>query len=100
MLSDIEIAQRAKMLPITEVASRLDIPADALDHYYLYHATRGELLRALGHPIQARAADQRALELTTNPAEQAILRRRIEWDPLECERPSRPNPVSVGAPRR
>jgi RNA polymerase sigma-70 factor (ECF subfamily) len=53
--------------------------ADALDGYHLYHATRAELLRALGHPDQARAADRRALELTANPAEQAILRRRISW---------------------
>ena len=52
--------------------------AEALDHYHLYHATRAELLRALAHPDQARAADQRALELTTNPAEQALLRRRID----------------------
>ena len=54
--------------------------SDSLDHYYLYHATRAELLRSLGDPLQARAADQRALDLTTNPAEQALLRRRIEWE--------------------
>jgi RNA polymerase sigma-70 factor (ECF subfamily) len=50
-----------------------------LDGYHLYHATRAELLRQLGHPGEARAADRRALELTANPAEQAILRRRISW---------------------
>jgi RNA polymerase sigma-70 factor (ECF subfamily) len=33
----------------------------------------------MGHPEQARAADQRALELTANPAEQAMLRRRLDW---------------------
>jgi RNA polymerase sigma-70 factor (ECF subfamily) len=54
--------------------------SQSLDHYHLYHATRAELLRALGQPDQARVADRRALELTTNPAEQAILRRRLDWD--------------------
>jgi formate--tetrahydrofolate ligase len=33
MLTDIEIAQRAKLLPIGEVASRLAIPPDALVPY-------------------------------------------------------------------
>jgi RNA polymerase sigma factor (sigma-70 family) len=59
--------------------SELDTLADALDHYHLFHATRAELLRALGHPYQARTADQRALELATNPAEQALLQERINW---------------------
>ena len=36
-----------------------------LDDYHLYHASRAELLRELGHPGQARAADRRALELTS-----------------------------------
>jgi RNA polymerase sigma-70 factor (ECF subfamily) len=57
----------------------LDGLADALDGYHLYHATRAELLRELGHPDDARAADRRALELTANPAEQAVLRQRISW---------------------
>jgi RNA polymerase sigma-70 factor (ECF subfamily) len=53
--------------------------SESLDHYHLYHATRAELLRDLGHAPDAREADQRALELTSNPAEQALLRRRIDW---------------------
>jgi RNA polymerase sigma factor (sigma-70 family) len=57
----------------------LDTLADALDRHHLYHATRAELLRALGHPYQARSADERALELTANPAEQALLQQRIDW---------------------
>jgi RNA polymerase sigma factor (sigma-70 family) len=57
----------------------LDTLADTLDRYHLYHAVRAELLRALGHPDQARSADQRALELTANPAEQALLQQRIHW---------------------
>jgi RNA polymerase sigma-70 factor (ECF subfamily) len=53
--------------------------AESLDHYHLYHATRAELLRDLGQSLEAREADQRALELTSNPAERALLRRRIDW---------------------
>src|SRR5262249_33108412 len=52
--------------------AELDALARDLDRYYLYHATRAELLRAVGRPYQARAADERALELTSNPAEQAV----------------------------
>ena len=48
-----------------------------LDRYHLYHATRAELLRALGRADEARAADQRALELTENPAERALLSSRL-----------------------
>jgi predicted RNA polymerase sigma factor len=59
--------------------AELDTLAGALDRYHLYHATRAELLRELGHPHQARAADRLALELTTNPAEQAVLQHRITW---------------------
>ena len=51
--------------------------AEDLDRYHLYHATRAELLRALGRTDDARAADQRALELTENPAERALLRARL-----------------------
>jgi RNA polymerase sigma-70 factor (ECF subfamily) len=53
--------------------------SESLDHYHLYHATRAELLRDLGRSLEARDADRRALELTSNPAEQALLRRRIDW---------------------
>ena len=38
MLSDIEIAQQAKLLPITEVASKLNIEADELELYGKYKA--------------------------------------------------------------
>lgn len=59
--------------------AELDDLADVLDEYYLYHASRAELLRKLGHAGQARAADHRALELTANPAEQAVLQQRLAW---------------------
>src|SRR6266540_106461 len=57
----------------------LDALAGALGRYHLYYATRAELLRELGHPDQARAADRLALELTANPAEQAVLQQRLTW---------------------
>jgi RNA polymerase sigma factor (sigma-70 family) len=57
----------------------LDALAGALGRYHLYYATRAELLRELGDPDQARAADRLALELTANPAEQAVLQQRIAW---------------------
>jgi predicted RNA polymerase sigma factor len=50
-----------------------------LDGYHLFHATRAELLRDLGRPDDARTADERALALTANPAEQSLLRRRLSW---------------------
>jgi RNA polymerase sigma factor (sigma-70 family) len=59
--------------------AELDTLAGVLDRYHLYHATRADLSRELGHPDQARAADRRALKLTANPAEQAVLRERIAW---------------------
>jgi RNA polymerase sigma-70 factor (ECF subfamily) len=59
--------------------AELDDLADFLDEYHLYHASRAELLRELGQPDQARAADRRALALTANPAEQVILRQRLSW---------------------
>ena len=57
--------------------AELDDLAGLLGEYHLYHASRAELLRELGQPEQARAADQRALELTANPAEQAVLHQRL-----------------------
>ncbi len=51
--------------------------AARLDGYHLFHAARAELLRRLGRPLDARAADARALELTDNPAERRLLEARI-----------------------
>ena len=48
-----------------------------LDGYHLFHATRAELLRRLGRTTEARAANQRALSLTENPAERRLLEERL-----------------------
>jgi RNA polymerase sigma-70 factor (ECF subfamily) len=55
----------------------VDRLAGDLDRYHLFHATRAELLRDLGRADEARSADRRALELTDNPAERALLERRL-----------------------
>ena len=58
--------------------SELEALAIALDGYHLFHAARADLLRECGDRDAARAADRRALELTANPAERALLQQRIE----------------------
>jgi RNA polymerase sigma factor (sigma-70 family) len=63
-----------------EAAMReLDGLTEVLARYPLLHATRAELLRALGRPEEAREADRRALDLTANPAQRALLEDRISW---------------------
>jgi predicted RNA polymerase sigma factor len=62
--------------PILALAE-VETLAGRLRDYHLLHATRAQLLTALGRDEEARAANLRALELTANPAEQALLRDRI-----------------------
>lgn len=52
--------------------------AGALNHYYLFHAARADLLRRLNRFPEAHAAYERALSLTTNLIEQNYLRRRLD----------------------
>jgi RNA polymerase sigma-70 factor, ECF subfamily len=49
----------------------------ALDHYYLFHAIRADLLRRLGRADQAEAAYRAAIERTHNAAEIAFMSERI-----------------------
>jgi RNA polymerase sigma factor (sigma-70 family) len=70
------IALRYRSGPQAAMAE-LDTLDGELDRYHLYHATRADLWRELGRPDEAQAADRRALELTANPAEQAVLQQRI-----------------------
>lgn len=51
--------------------------ASELDGYRLLHAVRADLLAALGRADEARAANERALELAANPAERELLTRRL-----------------------
>ena len=55
----------------------IDAITDDLDGYHLLHAARAEMLRDLGRRDEARDEDRRALELTDNPAERALLEERI-----------------------
>lgn len=48
-----------------------------LDNYYLFHASRADLLRRLGRKEDARLSYQRALQLTANQIEQKYVRRRL-----------------------
>ena len=56
--------------------TEVDALAGELGDYRLLHATRAELLRALGREEEAREALGRALAMATNPAERDLLRRR------------------------
>ena len=48
-----------------------------LDHYYLFHAIRADLLRRLGRAGQAEAAYRAAIERTRNAAEIAFMKERL-----------------------
>ena len=50
-----------------------DVDALDLDSYYLVHAVRADLLVRLGRPAEARSAYDRAVSLTDNAAERALL---------------------------
>lgn len=50
-----------------------------LDHYHLLHATRAALLRDLARGDEAGREEARALELTRNPAERALIADRLSY---------------------
>jgi RNA polymerase sigma-70 factor (ECF subfamily) len=51
---------------------------DALSSYYLFPATRADLLRRAGHRAEAATAYRQALALAPTEAEQRYLRRRLD----------------------
>ena len=57
--------------------AEVDAVRAELDRYHLLHATRASLLRSLGRLAEARAADERALELAGNAAERRLLELRL-----------------------
>ena len=61
--------------------AELEPLAAPLDGYHLFHAARAELLQELGRRDEARAAEERALGLTANRAERALLERRLRLSP-------------------
>ena len=58
--------------------AQLEPLAGRLDAYHLYHAARAQMLRRLGRSAEAAREDRVAVELTSNPAERSLLRRRID----------------------
>ena len=52
-----------------------------LQNYYLFHASRADLLRRLNRRDEARVAYAKALSLTTNEVEQNYIRRRLNQLP-------------------
>jgi RNA polymerase sigma-70 factor (ECF subfamily) len=63
-----------------------DLPSSGLENYYLFHASRADLLRRLGRTTEAASAYATARSLTANPVEQAFLE-------TQRARLSRSNPV-------
>jgi RNA polymerase sigma-70 factor (ECF subfamily) len=61
-------------LPLVEAIAE----TGRLDHYYLMHATRADLLRRLGRPAEADASYRAALDLAPTDAERRFLRRRLQ----------------------
>ena len=70
------VATRFAIGPEAALAEVEPLAAE-LDGYRLLHAVRAELLSDLGRREQARAANERALALTANPAERELLARRL-----------------------
>ena len=70
----VAVAQAGEPAAALAIADRL--AASLADYPYL-HSTRAELLRRLGRPDEARAAYERALELTRTAPERRFLHRRL-----------------------
>jgi RNA polymerase sigma-70 factor (ECF subfamily) len=68
----VAVAQAGSPERALQIVDRLQ-----LDNYQYLHSTRGELLRRIGRPAEARAAYERALALTASDAERRFLERRI-----------------------
>jgi RNA polymerase sigma-70 factor (ECF subfamily) len=67
----------AALEEVDALAANRSQAGETIGRYHLYHATRAELLRALGRMTEARHADAEALRLTANPAERALLEQRL-----------------------
>ncbi|GAA1947299.1 RNA polymerase sigma factor [Microbacterium deminutum] len=67
----------ARVEGAAEALAEVDALADRLAGYHLWHAVRAQLLRELGRPDDALAADLHALELTANDAERRLLASRM-----------------------
>jgi RNA polymerase sigma-70 factor, ECF subfamily len=68
----VAVAQAGRPEQALEIVDALD-----LDDYQYLHSTRGELLRRLGRPVEARAAYERALKLARSEPERRFLAGRL-----------------------
>ncbi|MGZ3584084.1 MAG: hypothetical protein ACXWQR_08685 [Ktedonobacterales bacterium] len=66
-----------KQAALLAALAEVNALAEELDGYHLFHVIRGELLLELSYREQGRAAALRALQLTQNRAEQALLTRKL-----------------------
>jgi RNA polymerase sigma-70 factor, ECF subfamily len=80
-LTDSQVVELSRAVAIAEAHGPqrgLDIVDHvALEDYHYLHSTRGELLRRLGRPDEARDAYRRALDLVHDDAERRLLERRL-----------------------
>lgn len=67
---------------VSAALAEADALGAELASYHLFHATRAELLTALGRDAEAAEANQRALALTSNNAERRLLLTRLHRHPL------------------
>jgi len=80
-LSPVVLLNRAVAIGMSEGPHRGLVLIDelhGLDHYYLFHAARADMLRRLGSVADATAAYRRAWALTANTIERAYLERRLD----------------------
>lgn len=78
-----QVVAHAQVVGPEHALRRLETLAGPLAGYHLFHATRAELLSAVGRDDDAAAANRRALELTANDAERRLLTTRLHRRPLD-----------------
>lgn len=76
------VVAHAQVVGPHDALARLETLAGTLAEYHLFHATRAELLAAVGRDDEAAAANRRALELTANDAERRLLATRLHRRPM------------------
>ena len=72
-----QVVAHAQVAGPADALARLETLAGPLADYHLFHATRAQLLSALGKDDEAADANRRALQLTTNDAERRLLTTRL-----------------------
>ncbi|CUR62271.1 putative RNA polymerase ECF subfamily sigma factor [metagenome] len=78
-----QLVAHAQVAGPQDALRRLESLSAPLAGYHLFHATRAQLLTAVGRDDEAEAANRRALELTANDAERRLLTTRLHRRPLD-----------------